>query len=841
MRTKGERVAARKQSSILNPIRTLMNAGSIGDLTDGQLLERFATGRGEAKEIAFAALVERHGPMVLRVCRGVLANSHDTQDAFQATFLVLVKKARGLWVKDSLGAWLHQVAFRTASSARKDAFRRRRHERRAAELAAASTGDYEEGAGPDVERLLHAEIDRLPERYRVPIVLCDLEGRPLEQVARHLGWPIGTVKSRLSRGRDRLRDRLCRLGLFAGLEPIAVELKLSGLDDVIPTALVRSTTAAAVQFSISQSIRSATVAALCQGVLHTMFVTRCIKVVSVLLVAGATVSGVGLLSRGKASGVDPADQEKAQAVPAADMRVAQVNAGKFRLVVPGPGTIEVARRMDLLCLIEGSTTIIKIVPEGARVKKGEVVCELDSASLRDQLINQKITTQGAESTYRNAMLSREIAQIALKEYQEGVYPLNKATVLGEIKLAEAAIQTAKDELERTRRVRQQLNEVRSRREGPTGSSDLLAELDVENRLEAGRQTLMREQLALERAQDRMHVLEQYTKDRMVKELTQKVDEQGQEELAKGAALDLQRRKESRLAKQIEDCRLVAPGNGVVVYYNDNGRAGQHQIEEGATVRERQLIVYIFDLDGPKQVNAKMPEAWVDRLAIGQKAEIKVDAFPDQTFTGEVTEIAPLPDPSNLFSSDIKVYTTKIRIEGNARQLVPGLTARSEVLVLERDDTVSVPTGAILLYDGKDHVAVKKAEGGFEWRDVTLGDSNGVDVVVTEGIKPGDQVVLEPSHLLTEEQRRRMLVPTPPASRKNAGVDRAKGKASGKSARSGAFSPTMIQKLRSLDPDDRAKMKNASLEEREAILRKGGFTDDEIRQFSEIRKRPSGPN
>ena len=523
------------------------------------------------------------------------------------------------------------------------------------------------------------------------------------------------------------------------------------------------------------------------------------------------------------------------------MRVTQVKSGKFQFVVPGPGTIEVARRMDLMCLIEGRTTIINIVPEGTRVKKGDLVCELDSASLRDQLVNQRITTQAAEKICRNARLSREIAETALKEYQDGVYPLNKATILGEIKLAEAAIQTAKSELERTRRVRQQLNEARSRKEGAAGSSDLLAELDVENRLEAAQQILMREQLSLERAQDRMHVLEKYTKDRTIKELTQKVDEQGQVELAKAADLEFQRHKESRLAKQIEDCRLLAPGNGVVVYYNDNGRVGRLQIEEGATVRERQLILYIFDPDGPKQVNAKMPEAWVDRLAIGQKAQITVDAFPDQTFTGEVTEIAPLPDPGNFVMSNIKVYTTKIRIEGKAPQLVPGLTAKSEVLVVDRDNVLSVPMGAILHFDGKDHVAVKKGEGEFEWREVSLVDSNGEEVEIKEGLKPGEQVVLEPFHLLTEEERQRMLVPTPPASRKNAGVNKAKRKASGKSARSGALSPTMIQKFRSLDPDDRAKMKNASLEERDAILKKAGFTDNEIRQLSEIRKQNRGQN
>ncbi len=110
-------MAIGKDGAVLRQLRTLFNVGTVRDLTDGQLLERFATDRDDAAELAFAVLVERHGPMVRRVCRGVLADPHDTQDAFQATFLVLVRKARALWVRDSLGPWLHQVAYRTASCA----------------------------------------------------------------------------------------------------------------------------------------------------------------------------------------------------------------------------------------------------------------------------------------------------------------------------------------------------------------------------------------------------------------------------------------------------------------------------------------------------------------------------------------------------------------------------------------------------------------------------------------------------------------------------------------------------------------------------------------------------
>src|SRR5262245_61716241 len=155
-----------KDAAVRRRLRTLFNLGAVGELTDGQLLERFATERGEAAELAFAALVERHGPMVLRVCRGVLGDAHEAQDAFQATFLVLVKRARRLWVRDSLGPWLHQVAYRTASSARASAARRSRLERRAAMTAREAPPERD----LELERLLHEEIDRLPERYRVPVV-----------------------------------------------------------------------------------------------------------------------------------------------------------------------------------------------------------------------------------------------------------------------------------------------------------------------------------------------------------------------------------------------------------------------------------------------------------------------------------------------------------------------------------------------------------------------------------------------------------------------------------------------------------------------------------------------
>ena len=197
------------QRSFLKHMETLFDAGAIGEHTDRELLQLF-TGRDRtAAELAFTILVKRHGPMIFRACLAILHDPHTAEDAFQATFLVLARKAAGLWVRGSLGPWLLSVARRVACCARKDASRRRAHERAAAELVTPATDDQE---WDDRSVILHEELGRLPEKYRTTVLLCDLGGLTQEQAARHLGLPCGTVRSRLARGRQRLRDRLTRAG-----------------------------------------------------------------------------------------------------------------------------------------------------------------------------------------------------------------------------------------------------------------------------------------------------------------------------------------------------------------------------------------------------------------------------------------------------------------------------------------------------------------------------------------------------------------------------------------------------------------------------------------------------
>ena len=230
-------------STAVRHLRSAFDGGAVAGLTDAQLLDRFARRAGdEAASSAFAALVERHGPMVLQVCRSALRDEHDAQDAFQTVFLVLVRKAHALWVRDSHGPWLHGVALRTAARARAAALRRRAHETRRAESARTEADDP--APGHDLLPLIHEEIGRLPDRYRTPLVLCDLEGLSHEQAAGQLGWPVGTVKSRQSRGRERLRGRLLRRGVTpaAGLSALSIAKAIAAP----PSLLAESTRDAAI-------------------------------------------------------------------------------------------------------------------------------------------------------------------------------------------------------------------------------------------------------------------------------------------------------------------------------------------------------------------------------------------------------------------------------------------------------------------------------------------------------------------------------------------------------------------------------------------------------------------
>ncbi len=265
-------------------------------LTDAQLLESFLVGQEEA---AFEALVRRHGPMILGVCRRVLHDPHDAEDAFQATFLVLLRKAAGIGKRELLANWLYGVAHRTALQARKSTARRRAKERQVEAMAQKQvTAD---DAIRDMLPLLDKELSRLPDKYRVPIILCDLEGKTRKNAAQQLGLPEATLSMRLDRARVMLGNRLARHGKTLSGSAVALAVTQSMASASVPHSLVASTVKSvslivAGKTGVAAAI-SAKVAALTEGVVRTMLLTK-LKVLAVVLCVAATGTiGGGLLAQ----------------------------------------------------------------------------------------------------------------------------------------------------------------------------------------------------------------------------------------------------------------------------------------------------------------------------------------------------------------------------------------------------------------------------------------------------------------------------------------------------------------------------------------------------------------
>ena len=278
--------------------------GSVVGLSDGELLGRFAARRDAGGEAAFAALVARHGPMVLATCRGRLRrHPGDADDAFQATFLVLARRAGSVRVDGSLGPWLHGVARRVATRALA--------RRASAREVAGAPGDEPlappDAAALDARAVVAEEVGRLPAKYRDPVLLCHFEGLAHAEAAQRLGWPVGTVSGRLSRARDLLRDRLRRRGLIVPAAPLAADLGL-GPAPAVPPALIRAT----LQHATASGVVPAALLSLTRGAQIAMTVSKLQAATTAGLALGALaltatyVAGQGgLPGRAERAGLAP--------------------------------------------------------------------------------------------------------------------------------------------------------------------------------------------------------------------------------------------------------------------------------------------------------------------------------------------------------------------------------------------------------------------------------------------------------------------------------------------------------------------------------------------------------
>ncbi len=273
--------------NVVEHLRRLV-ASPEGDLSDSQLLGRFITGQDQA---AFALLVRRHGPMVLGVCQRVLRHLHDAEDAFQAAFFILARKAASVAKRESLSSWLYSVAYRAALEAKTVKDRRQARELPMGDVSYPAAVSPEV---PDWRLLLDQEVNRLPDKYRAAVVLCDLEGRTSKEVAKLLGMPQGTVWSRLSTARQLLAKRLARHGLALSGSLLASTIADGRVIAEVPLSLALATAKAAVQFVSGQSAALALpAAALTTRVMKTMLMTK-LKMITASALMALAIGASGL-------------------------------------------------------------------------------------------------------------------------------------------------------------------------------------------------------------------------------------------------------------------------------------------------------------------------------------------------------------------------------------------------------------------------------------------------------------------------------------------------------------------------------------------------------------------
>jgi RNA polymerase sigma factor (sigma-70 family) len=450
-----------------------------GGLSDGVLLDRFVRQRDEA---AFEALFWRHGPMVLAVCRRLLPPA-DAEDAFQATFLILVRKAASIGRREAVGAWLYRVAYRVALRARTGA-------RPVAELPSegpAAAPDEEAAAWRDLRPVLDEAIDSLPEKYRAPVVLCYLEGKTNQEAARELGCPKGTVAIRLKRARERLKQRLGRRGLVMPAALLGVLLASRARAEAVESVLAQTTLKAALGGAAGGTIAGAAsphAIALARGVLRAMFLRKMKLTVAFLIALGVIVGG-GIWWHD-----DPAQAAPPQLNEEPAVRTAPGKEGRRDLV-------DVASRREGLVLFigteippgekppAGDVVTVKVgdverkyrrLKEGDRVEEGQLLGRIEDDLARDDLAikaakleaakadrvaAEKVRDEARERLGRVDQLAKQQA-ITTEEVRSARFAFERSAAEAESKAA--AVEVATLEKRRAERV-VEMHEIRSRVRG----------------------------------------------------------------------------------------------------------------------------------------------------------------------------------------------------------------------------------------------------------------------------------------------------------------------------------------------------------------------------------------
>ncbi len=404
-------------------------------------------------------------------------------------------------------------------------------------------------------------------------------------------------------------------------------------------------------------------------------------------------------------------------------------ATKQRLIlkVTEDGNIESASNVDVKCEILGGSTILWIVEDGKRVEKDEIIVRLDESAIDTQLNTQKIAAEKAEAVKIQAEQDYEAAKIAVEEYEKGTFLMEEQNLQASVKIA----------LENLRAAENLYNHTQSMfRKG----------FVTKQQLESDEFGMQRTELELKSAQTALKVLQDFTRRKMLTQLKSVRDAAAARMRSEQAAWDLEKSNLKKLEEQKAKCVIRAPQDGMVIYANENSRRSSSQvtIEEGAPVRERQTLIKLPDLTH-MQVKVPVHETKVEQMEIGMPARITVQ---DRTYNGKVVAVANQPEPKSWFSAEVKLYATTVAIEGETKNLKPGMTAAVEIFVADIPDALTVNVSAVVEQGGKFYVWVAKPDGP-ERRPVLLGRTDENVVEIKDGVVEGEQVLLNPRAVVPE--------------------------------------------------------------------------------------------
>jgi RND family efflux transporter MFP subunit len=686
--------------------------------TDGQLLERYV---GQRDEAAFELLLWRHGTMVLNVCRRVLDDRHDAEDAFQATFLAFVRKARSIVRREAVAGWLCRVAVRVAVEARDKAHKTRGRESNGVEHLAMEPA--QEADWHELRPILDEELNRLPERLRLPLVLCYLEGKTNDEAARQLGCPPGTIFSRLARGREMLRRRLISRGLILSTSGLTIMLTQNSVSATASALLISPTLKAALLFASARAAAgsaSARVIELAEGVLRAMYMTKLKLVTALILVIGVLLAG-GIVTRHALEAAPQAESNQDKLTKPDDGAKPAQKGQKGPVVVqvmtplPGglerktrlPATVQPSAKAELFASVSGMLKT-QSVDIGDAVKRGQLLAEIDAPLL---------------------VLEEKQAAIAVKQAKGFLLDAEarSATARAEVEVAKAVIVEKEAALSSSKASRDsyqrqfQLLQARFN----SGKADEESVEEKRRQFESARAEVTAAEAALTHTKADVKVKESKVAEAAAAHETA----QSGLELAELAL------EKARYSKSLT--RIEAPFDGVVTSRTylpgDTILSG----EQGG----RRPLLTVMRVSGVRVV-VNVPEYDVQLTEPGRPVELRFGTLPDEKFTGY-----------KVSRTGFVLYETNgtMRVEidvPNPKGLLrPGMNGQAIIhLGKGRADRVRIPVTAWTKLDSKNAVYVVR-DGKAHLTPIEVfdsdADSQGVEV---RGLKPTDRVVVVPKGL-----------------------------------------------------------------------------------------------